>query len=200
MNLLGTFVLAGCCCAMPWAMRRGLAEIGESLRCDAVDYGVIVLGSIAGAVCYARGDVGGGVLCATCAISSVTDIRKGVVLDRVLVLALAAVVVVAVGAGRLPAALLGSATLLLAMGLIFAVGRGAMGLGDVKLAGVIGAALGAERGMIALAIAFVIGGCVAAVLLASKRVRRGQPLPFAPYLAIGAAAVACQASSWTIGI
>jgi len=190
-NLLGGLVLATSCSALPWAMRRGLAEIGESFRCDSVDCGVMVLGAFAGTVCAVRGDAAGAVLCASCGLSCVTDIRRGVVLDDVLVIALSAIVILAVSAGRVPEAALGCAAALSAMGLIFAAGRGAMGLGDVKFAGVIGAALGAERALVAVAIAFVLGGAVAAVLLASGRVRRGQALPFAPYLAIGAAVVAC---------
>lgn len=191
MNPLSALVLAASCSALPWAMRRGLAEIGDPLRCDAVDSGVLVLGSIAGAVCAFRGDVAGAVLCASCGLSCVTDIRRGVVLDTVLAVTLTAIAILALSSGRLPGAVLGCAATLSAMGLVFAAGRGAMGLGDVKFAGVIGAAFGTERGLITLAIAFVLGGAVAAVLLASGRVRRGQALPFAPYLAIAVTVVAC---------
>lgn len=199
MKLLDALVLAASCPALPWAMRRGLADIGEPLRCDAVDGAVVILGSIAGAVCALRGDIAGAVLCASCGLSCVTDLRRGVVLDNVLAVTLTAIAILALSTGRLPEALLGCAATLAAMGSIFAAGRGAMGLGDVKFAGVIGAALGIERGLVALAIAFVLGGAVAALLLASGRVDRGRALPFAPYLAIAVALVTCGFWPFEVG-
>jgi leader peptidase (prepilin peptidase) / N-methyltransferase len=65
---------------------------------------------------------------------------------------------------------------------------GAMGLGDVKLAGLLGAALGAP-----VALALVIGSFaawpVALAMVVRKRAVRGATIPLGPFLAVGAAAV-----------
>ncbi len=64
-----------------------------------------------------------------------------------------------------------------------------MGLGDVKLAGVIGMFLG-WAGWSALAVgaaaAFLIGGVVGIVLIALRRARRGSGIPFGPCMLAGA--------------
>jgi leader peptidase (prepilin peptidase)/N-methyltransferase len=64
------------------------------------------------------------------------------------------------------------------------LGRG-LGLGDAKLACCIGAALGPSDGLASLGIAFVLGGAYAGFLLVSRRGRRSDAVPFAPYLAFG---------------
>jgi prepilin signal peptidase PulO-like enzyme (type II secretory pathway) len=56
-------------------------------------------------------------------------------------------------------------------------GRG-MGWGDVKLAALGGAVLGAETALLAFA-----AGCLLAVVYAYLRGRRAQPIAFAPYMA-----------------
>ncbi len=67
---------------------------------------------------------------------------------------------------------------------------GAMGFGDVKLAGILGGAL-AWLGWGAFAVgafaAFVAGGAYAVVLMLSRRARRGSRLPFGPWMVVGAA-------------
>ena len=62
-------------------------------------------------------------------------------------------------------------------------GRG-MGWGDVKLAALAGAVLGAQAALLALAVA-----CIAAVLYAYSQKQRSAPIAFAPYIA-GAIAAA----------
>ncbi|WP_431245479.1 prepilin peptidase [Leifsonia xyli] len=65
----------------------------------------------------------------------------------------------------------------------------AMGLGDVKLAGVLGLALG-WAGWAQLAVgafaAFVLGGLVSLALLLAKRVDRKGGIPFGPWMLLGA--------------
>ena len=78
-------------------------------------------------------------------------------------------------------------------GLFFAVawvshavlGRTGLGGGDIKLAGLIGAVLGAGGGLLAAFVGIMLGGVVAAVLLISGRRRFGEYLPFGPFLAAG---------------
>lgn len=61
--------------------------------------------------------------------------------------------------------------------------RTAMGLGDVKLAGALGAVFGPAHLLVVLFLAFVAGGSVGAVLLALRRARLQSHLPFGPFLA-----------------
>ena len=63
-----------------------------------------------------------------------------------------------------------------------------MGLGDVKLAAVIGASLGLYRSFIALGCAFVFGAAVGIVALATHRRQGGSQVAFGPYLAMGSIA------------
>ena len=62
-----------------------------------------------------------------------------------------------------------------------------LGFGDTKLAALIGAMVGFPLVGVALWSGAVIGGIVGGVLLASGLRKRGQHIPFGPYLAGGAA-------------
>ncbi len=77
------------------------------------------------------------------------------------------------------------AGLLLAIALI---SRGGLGLGDVKLAGFAGLALGGPLILPALMITTLAGGLAAAYLALRVR-RRSHPMPYAPFIAGGALAV-----------
>jgi leader peptidase (prepilin peptidase)/N-methyltransferase len=106
------------------------------------------------------------------------------------VLALAVDVVVR-GPQAVPTALLSTAIWLAVYGGIwfFTAGRG-MGLGDVALAPVLGLALGWlgwGTSVVGLAMGFVIGAVVGAVLIASGRHQRGARVPHGPFLLSGAA-------------
>ena len=65
------------------------------------------------------------------------------------------------------------------------LGRTGLGGGDIKLAGLIGAALGAGGGLVAAFVGIMLGGVVAGALLVSGRRRFGEYLPFGPFLAVG---------------
>jgi leader peptidase (prepilin peptidase)/N-methyltransferase len=65
------------------------------------------------------------------------------------------------------------------------LGRTGLGGGDIKLAGLIGAVLGAGGGLVAAFVGIMLGGVVAAALLASGRRHFGEYLPFGPFLAVG---------------
>jgi leader peptidase (prepilin peptidase)/N-methyltransferase len=66
------------------------------------------------------------------------------------------------------------------------VSRGGMGEGDIKMASLIGLATGFPVVLVALFIAILLGGLVAAVLLVFKLRRTGQTVPFGPFLSAGA--------------
>jgi prepilin signal peptidase PulO-like enzyme (type II secretory pathway) len=70
------------------------------------------------------------------------------------------------------------------------LGRTGLGGGDIKLAGLIGAALGAGGGLVAAFMGIMLGGVAAAALLVSGRRRFGEYLPFGPFLAAGGVAAA----------
>jgi leader peptidase (prepilin peptidase)/N-methyltransferase len=91
-------------------------------------------------------------------------------------------------AGLLRAAI-AMAALVVAYFLMAIVKRGGMGLGDVKLAGVIGIYLGwvgwGPLAVGALA-AFILGGVYALVLILSRRATRKSGVPFGPWMLAGA--------------
>jgi leader peptidase (prepilin peptidase) / N-methyltransferase len=65
------------------------------------------------------------------------------------------------------------------------LGRTGLAGGDIKLAGLIGAWLGASGGLLGAFVGIMLGGTVAAVLLVSGRRRFGDYVPFGPFLAVG---------------
>lgn len=86
-------------------------------------------------------------------------------------------------------AVVGAIALFLLYLLMNLLSRGGMGMGDVKLALSIGALtgyLGWVYSTGATMIAFLIGGVVSAVLLASRRTDRKATIPFGPFMIVGA--------------
>jgi leader peptidase (prepilin peptidase)/N-methyltransferase len=110
---------------------------------------------------------------------------------RVLNVMVAPAAVVALLASFLPGgptpfqALIGGALGFGVFFLLALLGRGAMGLGDVKLAGVIGLMTGYPLVVAALAIGILLGGVAAIVLLVTRRAGRKGTMAYAPYLALG---------------
>jgi prepilin signal peptidase PulO-like enzyme (type II secretory pathway) len=64
------------------------------------------------------------------------------------------------------------------------VSNGGIGFGDVKLAGLIGIVTGFGEVLIAIALAFILGGLIAIILMATNTKRHD--IPMGPYLSIGA--------------
>jgi prepilin signal peptidase PulO-like enzyme (type II secretory pathway) len=64
--------------------------------------------------------------------------------------------------------------------------RGHMGMGDVKLAGVIGLMLGYPPVINALLVGILLGAAAAIYLLVTRRATRRSYMAYAPYLALGA--------------
>ncbi|MDN5327228.1 MAG: leader peptidase (prepilin peptidase) / N-methyltransferase [Moorella sp. (in: firmicutes)] len=69
--------------------------------------------------------------------------------------------------------------------LVAVISNGGMGGGDVKLAGMVGLFLGWPLASLALFLSLVTGGLVGICLLVSGLKKRQDPLPFAPFIAIG---------------
>lgn len=136
-------------------------------------------------IAAARGSVATeGLVAVACgAACAVTDAQSGYIFDRVLAAGFAAVALTAIGTTALEGALIASA---IAGGLrLLTRGRG-IGLGDVKLAALLGFGLGPWGGAIGLWWAFVLGGIAATALLLGARVKRRSAIPFGPYLCAGA--------------
>ena len=74
-------------------------------------------------------------------------------------------------------------------GLFWIIARarpGAMGAGDVRLAGLIGMMVGASSVLVALLTGMIIAGLVALVLVLSKRARLDETMAYGAYLVVGA--------------
>jgi leader peptidase (prepilin peptidase)/N-methyltransferase len=115
------------------------------------------------------------------------DLEHRIVPNRIL--APAAVYAIAaqalVDAGQLPAHLIAGAAAFLALLLAALAYPAGMGMGDVKLAGVMGLFLGASVAP-ALFVAFLAGTAFGLVAIARDGCEaRGRGLPFAPFLALG---------------
>ena len=63
--------------------------------------------------------------------------------------------------------------------------KDAMGGGDIKLMAGVGAFIGWERVLFAIFIACFMGSIVGITLILLKKIKKQQPIPFGPYLALG---------------
>lgn len=89
--------------------------------------------------------------------------------------------------GRLLSSLAGGAIGLAAMALPFVLTRGkGMGLGDVKLGALVGLMTGYPLAIVAILMSWIMGGVVAAALLALKIKGLKDPIPSATFLAVSA--------------
>ncbi|WP_102345400.1 prepilin peptidase [Bacillus sp. Marseille-P3661] len=70
--------------------------------------------------------------------------------------------------------------------LIAVISRGGMGGGDIKLFAVLGLALGWQNILLTLMFASLYGSIVGVCLLLSGKVKRGEPVPFGPFIVMGA--------------
>ena len=78
--------------------------------------------------------------------------------------------------------LIGFAVLLL----IALLSNGGMGGGDVKLLAVLGVALGVKLVMLSLFFAILYGAAAGLLFMAIGLMKKRQPIPFGPFLALGA--------------
>lgn len=127
---------------------------------------------------------------------SIVDLREKRIPNRMLLVA-GPVVAVLLVAGvllrgepeRLLAVLAGAAAMFALYFVIALVAPAAMGMGDVKLAALLGGALGAAgltASLVGLLAAFLIGGIVAVIALAAGRVGWRGSIPFGPWMVAGA--------------
>lgn len=70
--------------------------------------------------------------------------------------------------------------------LIILVSQGGMGGGDMKLFGVLGVVLGWQNTFLTFFIAAFLGAIIGGILMLLNKVEKKQPIPFGPYIVIGA--------------
>src|SRR5690625_653056 len=70
--------------------------------------------------------------------------------------------------------------------IIILVSKGGMGAGDMKLLGVLGIVLGWKLTLLVFFIGTFAGALIGGLLMVTKRLKRGEPMPFGPYLLFGA--------------
>jgi prepilin signal peptidase PulO-like enzyme (type II secretory pathway) len=119
---------------------------------------------------------------------AVIDLEHRLVLNRMLLTAAPIVLVTNLLSGALTlASAVGGAAVGFGLLLVIALlARGGMGMGDVKLAGIIGLTTGFSGVLFALYIGVFAGGIASLAMLIKNRFRRGQTMAYAPYLVIGA--------------
>lgn len=145
-------------------------------------------------------------------IISVIDLDHGLILNKIVYPGMVAVFLLALYpwpwltqsmGTRVAYSALGGAIGLAVFLLIAIVSRGGMGWGDVKLAALVGLATGFPLVFVAVIIAAILGGIVALALVAAKKKRRRETIPFGPFLAAGAMITLLWGSSilsWWIGV
>jgi leader peptidase (prepilin peptidase)/N-methyltransferase len=92
------------------------------------------------------------------------------------------------GGGRYVHALVGMAVLFLVFAVQWFAAPGQIGLGDVKLSGVLGLYLGwlgLGAWIVGVFAMFVLGGAVSLVLLVTRRATRKSTIPFGPFMLLG---------------
>ncbi|GAB3350935.1 prepilin peptidase [Modestobacter lapidis] len=139
------------------------------------------------------------VLAVVAVLLAVIDLRHQLLPNRILLPAFAGGAVLLLGAaaatgawGELVRAVLGAVGLFAVFLALALVSPGGLGLGDVKLAGLLGLYLGwlGWGAVLAGGVAgFLVQAAVAVALLAVRRVRRDTELPFGPAMLVGAALV-----------
>ncbi len=121
---------------------------------------------------------------ACAAICAATDVQCGYAFDRVtLPGAILTIAFAAAGGGEISAIAGACCAGGALLGLWFLTRRRGIGLGDVKLAASIGAAVGPALAFTVLGVAFVLGALVACAGLITQKIQRGSIVRFAPYLA-----------------
>lgn len=122
------------------------------------------------------------------AFIAVFDIATRRVPNRVTVPA--ALVIVAIRAAFTPSSLIAmavaGAAAFIAFLLIALLTRGGVGMGDVKLAGLLGLLLG-RAALPALLVGTIFGGIASGVVVLARRGGRGHTIAYAPYLCLGGA-------------
>lgn len=119
-------------------------------------------------------------------IGGVIDARTGLIPDRLTYPTIGILAVLSIALKNVPSLAQGMLSVGGSLLLLHLLTRGkGMGLGDVKLATCIGGGLGMSSGFVALALACILGGVVAAFRLYVKKDAPTTRMAFGPFLASG---------------
>lgn len=116
-----------------------------------------------------------------------TDFREQILYDEISFAMLAAGVVYVSLHQEITVGLIGAVVVGGLFFLLFGFCQGGMGLGDVKLAVVLGAWLGWQQGLLALLLALCLGSIVGLALIVLTCKGRKDAIPFGPYLCMSGA-------------
>ena len=115
---------------------------------------------------------------------SYLDLRDGMLYDCI-TLPFAVLGLMISGLDSISDALLGGTLCGVLFYCLYIAARGGLGGGDVKLAAGLGLWLGWEAAIVAVWMAFLLGGVAAAFLFLTGRKSRQDGIPFGPFLAVG---------------
>jgi leader peptidase (prepilin peptidase)/N-methyltransferase len=138
-------------------------------------------------------------------VLTMIDLEHQIIPDRITLPGIAAGWLSSLLTGQVPIlqALIGS---LVGGGIFYLVvilSGGGMGGGDVKLGAMLGAFLGWKLVLVSIFLSVFTGGLVAAGVLLSGRKGRKDPIPFGPFLALGAAVTLFwgeELLAWYLGV
>ncbi len=179
-------VIGGTCMLIArYAAGRCGCRMGAGLRSYILLGSAVAMGIVGCAV--ARVTVAEIASLSVAGVCAATDLECGYIFDTVVAFGCAATLSSCLVQGGAVSAVIGavsgaSVPALLNLG---SRGRG-IALGDVKLAALLGMSESVQGALCMLAVAFIAGGAVAAVLLITRRKALSDALPFAPFLSIGA--------------
>ncbi len=126
--------------------------------------------------------------------ASVTDIRERRIPNELILIGLVTAAAVAATSGRWLDALAGGVLGVAILTLPRLVARDAVGLGDVKLAGVVGMGVGVTGVVVVVALAVVAAMTTFVLLRLGSRSTHRRDLPFAPFLLAGTTGIAALTS------
>jgi len=125
-------------------------------------------------------------------VIGVIDLERGLILNKLVYPAMAAALLVAIlfsNLDNIPDITAAASGGGLGFGLfliIFLASRGGMGIGDIKLAALIGLMTGFPLVIVAILLAVISGGLVAVTLLLTRVKKGKQSVPFGPFLSLAA--------------
>jgi len=129
---------------------------------------------------------------------AIRDIQTRLVPNRLLLISIAVTLICLYFIGSLMSGLLGGCVGFTFFGILYFLSRGKIGAGDVKLAGLIGLMTGFPLVLLALLLALLIGSVAIGLLLALKRIKTTDSIPYAPFLCSGAI-ITLWAGRWLVG-
>ncbi|WP_080873543.1 prepilin peptidase [Oceanobacillus timonensis] len=118
----------------------------------------------------------------------VSDIRYMIIENKILFFFLPLFIIMRIISPLTPwwSPIIGAVLVSVLLALIIIVSRGGMGAGDMKLFFVLGIVLGADKVILAFFLAAFLGAVIGILLIAFKWIERKQPVPFGPYIVVGA--------------